>query len=71
MLSNILSGQVCGKGILKEVKALSRLESETMEAITKHFKGFGMHPEVVSVGANPTMWVLGGCTGIYEIRTAN
>jgi D-serine deaminase-like pyridoxal phosphate-dependent protein len=71
VLSYIYAVQVYGKEIFEEVKDVSRLESETMVATAKRFKDLGIHLEVVSLGATPTMWGWGGCTGIYEIRTGN
>ncbi|MBW1955372.1 MAG: alanine racemase [Deltaproteobacteria bacterium] len=65
------AGQVYGSTNLGEVKAISRLESETMLRTERCFEDIHVHPDVVSVGSTPTMRVWEGCVSVNEIRPGN
>ncbi len=65
------AGQVYGQQSLKDVIAVSQLESEAMAATASLFKDLKICPEVVSVGSTPTMRVWKGSAGVSEIRPGN
>ncbi len=65
------AGQVYGKASLEEVKAVSRLESQTMSETADSLQEMDIRAHVVSVGSTPTMKVWEGWPGVNEIRPGN
>ncbi len=65
------AGQVYGSGSLREVMAVSILESELMAETASGFNHLGVPVEIISVGSTPTMKVWQGQKEINEIRPGN